>query len=64
MASGSRTSVAAAALHLGNILGTVAPGRAADLVAVVGDPTKDIKALRQVRLVMKAGVVYRQPGGM
>jgi imidazolonepropionase-like amidohydrolase len=55
------TSVAATALHLGDTLGTIAPGRAADLVAVAGDPTKDIKALRQVRFVMKAGTGYRGP---
>ncbi|MCG2586884.1 amidohydrolase family protein [Massilia sp. TS11] len=42
-------------------LGQVAPGFAADIVAVKGDPTKDIKLLQQVKFVMKAGVVYSQP---
>jgi imidazolonepropionase-like amidohydrolase len=55
------TSVAASALHLGERIGAVKPGRVADLIAVEGDPTREIKALRKIRLVMKDGVVYRQP---
>jgi imidazolonepropionase-like amidohydrolase len=57
----SATSVAARTLHLDHRLGTVKPQRLADLVAVEGDPTADIKALRQIKLVMKGGVVYREP---
>ena len=55
------TSVAAKALHLEEKLGAVKAGMLADLVAVEGDPTKDIKVLRKVKLVMKGGVLYKQP---
>lgn len=53
------TSVAGRVLHLD--IGVVKPGALADLIAVSGDPTRDIATLRRVELVMKAGVLYKQP---
>jgi imidazolonepropionase-like amidohydrolase len=41
-------------------LGMVAPGFAADIVAVDGDPLRDVKLLEQVKFVMKDGVVYKK----
>ena len=55
----SATAIAARVLHMENRIGRIREGLAADLVAVEGDPTKDISALRRVKLVMKDGRVYR-----
>ena len=42
-----------------NILGSIEPNKLADIVAVNGDPTKDVKVMGQVNFVMKDGVVYK-----
>jgi imidazolonepropionase-like amidohydrolase len=54
------TSGNASIFHLAD-RGAVRVGLLADLVAVEGDPTREIAALRKVRLVMKGGSVVHQP---
>jgi imidazolonepropionase-like amidohydrolase len=55
----SATSIAARVLHMETRIGMVKEGLLADLVAVDGDPTHDISAVRRVQLVMKGGAVAR-----
>jgi imidazolonepropionase-like amidohydrolase len=43
-------------------VGSIQPGRFADIVAVAGDPMKDTQEFEKVRFVMKGGVVYKQDG--
>jgi imidazolonepropionase-like amidohydrolase len=53
------TSLTAESMHLQDQIGTIAPNMQADIIAVRGDPTKDITALRNVVFVMKGGRVYK-----
>ena len=55
----SGTSVAADLLGWSDKLGTVEAGKWADLVAVSGDPLKEITELERVKFVMKGGVIYK-----
>jgi imidazolonepropionase-like amidohydrolase len=48
-------------MRLENQIGRVAQGLQADLLAVDGDPTKDMAVLHKVRLVMKSGTLYKRP---
>jgi len=55
----SANSLGAEALGLGDQIGSIAPDLQADIIALDGDPLKDITAVRRVVFVMKGGVVYK-----
>lgn len=55
----SANSLGAEAMGLANEIGSMAPGMQADIIAIDGDPLKDIRAVRRVVFVMKGGVVYK-----
>ena len=55
------TLSAATLMGMQGELGTLDAGKFADIVAVPGDPVKDIRAMRKVAFVMKDGVVYKRP---
>ena len=55
----SANSLGAEALGMSNQIGAISPGLQADIIALEGDPLKDITAVRRVLFVMKGGVVYK-----
>jgi imidazolonepropionase-like amidohydrolase len=55
----SATKTAAEILGWSDRIGTIEPGKFADLIAVTGDPLRDITELERVKFVMKGGVVYK-----
>ena len=55
------TRVAAEAMRMDRLVGTLEPGKYADFVAVGGDPTRDIRALYDLRLAVKGGTVVHRP---
>jgi imidazolonepropionase-like amidohydrolase len=55
----SATLNGAELLGVTNILGVIEKGKLADIIAVDGDPLKDIRIMEKVRFVMKDGVVYK-----
>jgi imidazolonepropionase-like amidohydrolase len=57
------TAAPARWLDAGDRVGTIAPGRFADLIAMPDDPTAGMAALRGIDFVMKGGVVVRDDGG-
>ena len=55
----SANSLGAEALGMGDQIGAIVPGLQADIIALDGDPLKDITAVRRVVFVMKGGIVYK-----
>jgi imidazolonepropionase-like amidohydrolase len=55
----SANSIGAEAMGMADKIGSIAPGLEADIIALDGDPLKDITAVRRVVFVMKGGVVYK-----
>ena len=55
----SANSLGAEALGMADQIGSIAPGMEADIIALDGDPLKDITAVRRVVFVMKGGIVYK-----
>ncbi|MBA4761429.1 amidohydrolase family protein [Sphingomonas sp.] len=62
MALKTATLNAAEALGRANSIGSIAPGKQADIIAVAGNPLDDIKRMEQVEFVMRHGVVHKAGG--
>ena len=57
----SATSVAARYMGWADRVGSIAPGRYGDLIAVQGNPLEDIRRLEKVAVVIKGGMVFKRP---
>lgn len=57
----SANSLGAEAMGLADQIGSITPGLQADIIALDGDPLKDITAVRRVTFVMKGGIIYKSP---
>lgn len=55
----SATSINADVFNYASEIGRLKKGLVADIIAVQGDPTKDIKVMRNVQFVMKDGIIYK-----
>jgi imidazolonepropionase-like amidohydrolase len=55
----SATIISAELLGWQDKIGSIEPGKLADIIAVKGDPLNDIKVLRDVKFVMKDGEIYK-----
>ena len=62
----SANALGAEALGMADQIGSIVPGLQADIIAIAGDPLKDITAVRHVAFVMKEGIVYKNaaPGAI
>ena len=58
----SATVVTAELLKISDKFGTIESNKIADIIAVEGNPVKDISCLQRVAFVMKDGKIYKQPG--
>ena len=58
----SATKTAADIIGWSDNVGTIEPGKFADVIAVAGDPLRDITELERVTFVMKGGFVYKKDG--
>ena len=58
----SATKIGAELLGIEDRLGTIEIGKTADIIAVKGDPIKDISVLQNVSFVMKNGIIYKRDG--